>query len=60
MIISKTNMGSFPENCYKCKYAYTFDIANKYCVQNGMAITSKGCLKRMKYCPLMEVEDETV
>lgn len=60
MIVAKTNFTEFPESCYKCKYAYTFDIANKYCVQNGRAIPSKCCLKRMKNCPLMEVKDEKV
>ena len=60
MIVAKTKMDDFPDSCFKCKYAYNFDISTKYCVQTGLTITSKGSYKRMKHCPLVEVKNEEV
>lgn len=58
MIVAKTNLTEFPECCYKCKYAYVFDISTKYCVITGKTIPSKGAVRRINDCTLMEVEDE--
>lgn len=60
MIVSKTKMDKMPPTCAACKYSYFQTDNHRYCMKTGRQITITGYLKRLSFCPLMEIDDEKV